>query len=247
MLTLSTPPGRRFAAHHPWDRNALALMLALIWLAILLGFGRNIARRGFNFPLVVYFHVAAVVGWMILFTVQTLLIRMQQQALHRKLGLFGLALAIAIVVLGVWSGIAVQSIGPGGPHNNPPYLSVNFTSMVVFAGLVGAALVLRCDGAAHKRLMLLALINLSHEAFVRLLGARIYLFFGYNPFGFWALVYLVSTLLVLSIGAYDLFTRRRLLPTYVWGSLFSVVLQVASIAIYFSPGWHALALQMVGR
>ena len=222
-------------------------MLALIWFAVLLGFGRNIARRGFNFPGVVYFHVAAVVGWMILFTVQTLLIRMRQPALHRKLGLFGLALAIAMVVLGVWSGIAVQSIGPGGPHNNPPYLSVNFLSMAVFAGLVGAALVLRHDSAAHKRLMLLALVNLSNEAFVRLLGARIYLFFGYNPFGFWALVYLVPTLLVLSIGAYDLITRRRLLPAYVFGSLFSVALQLTSIVVYFSPAWRALTVQMVGH
>ncbi len=250
MLTTAPPsalPARRFVPHHPWDRNALAVTLALVWLGILMGFGGNVVKHGFNYPLIVHFHAAAFVGWMLLFTTQALLIRQHKQALHKKLGLLGLGLAVAMVVLGPLTGIVTQTLGFGEPRSDPPFLSISFLSIAVFAGLVGAALVLRRDSAAHKRLMLLGIIDLSGAGFARWVGGPIIHWIGPGPFGFWALVYLVPTVLLLSIGAYDLVTRRRLLPAYVFGSLFSVVLQVASIALYFSPAWQALTLRMVGH
>jgi len=243
----STAAPRRFAPHHAWDRNALAVMLALVWLGVLMGFGRNLVKHGFNYPLIVHVHAAAFIGWMLLFTVQALLVRQHKQALHKRLGLFGLGLAIAMVALGPLTGIVTQTLGFGGPHSDPPFLSITFLSIAVFAGLVGAALLTRRDGAAHKRLMLLGIIDLSSAGFARWLGGPIIHAIGPGPLGFSALVYLVPTLLVLGIGAYDLVTRRRLLPAYVLGSLFSVVLQAASIALYFSPAWRALTVQMVGH
>ena len=244
---LSMPADRRFAAHHRWDRNALALMLALVWLGVLMGFGGNAVRHGFNYPLIVHLHAAAFIGWMLLFTTQALLIRNGRQALHKKLGLSGAGLAIVMVVLGPVTGIVTQTLGFGDPRSDPPFLSISFLSIAVFAGLVGAALALRSNSAAHKRLMLLASIDLSGAGFARWVGGPIIHAIGPGPLGLWALVYLVPTVLVLSIGVYDLVTRRRLLRAYVLGSLFSVALQVASIGLYFSPAWKTLTVQMVGH
>lgn len=242
---LSMPADRRFAPHHKWDRNALALLLALVWLGVLMGFGGNAVKHGFNYPFIVHLHAAAFVGWMLLFTTQALLIRNGRQALHKKLGLFGAGLAIVMVVLGPVTGIVTQTLGFGDPRSDPPFLSVSFLSIVVFAGLVAAALALRRDSAAHKRLMLLGIIDLSGAGFARWLGGPIMHWIGPGPLGFWALVFLVPTVLLLSIGVYDLVTRRRLLPAYVLGSLFSISLQVASAWLYFSPTWRTLTEQMV--
>ena len=92
------PAPRRFAPYHRWDRNFFLLYVALIWFGIAMGFVPEIAKHmrtpAARYPLIVHIHAAAFVGWLILLTVQVLLVRGQRLDLHRKLGVLGAGLAV---------------------------------------------------------------------------------------------------------------------------------------------------------
>ena len=90
-------------------------------------------------------HGTVMTGWFVLFFVQVRLVASQRVAMHRKLGIFGAALAMLVLILGVATAITAVRLGhvpPGGP---PPriFLAVPLGDMLVFACLVGAGLLLR--------------------------------------------------------------------------------------------------------
>lgn len=143
--------GLRFAPDHKWDRNAFLVLVGLIWLGVVMGFGPVILEHlqsSQPYPLIIHAHTAAFVGWLLLLTAQVLLIRARRTGLHRKLGIAGMALAPAMVVLGSAAGIIVERINFGTPLSRPPFLAIEFTDMLAFAGLAGAAFVLRDNASA---------------------------------------------------------------------------------------------------
>ena len=247
----AVPPKTGFAPRHGWDRNAVLVLLLIIWVGILMGFGGDIAHHyvqsGLNYPLIVHIHAAAFVGWMVLLTTQILLVRAGNYGLHKKLGVAAIALAAAMVVLGPMAEIIVDRMNAGAPDSDPAFMSIAFAGIFLFAVLVTAALILRTHGPSHKRLMMLAIIAICNAGFTRWLGSLFAGWFGHSPAGFWGVVYLVPTTLVASIGIYDLITRRRLLPAYVAGALLCVLTQVTSIWLYFSPAWLAFTTHLSGH
>jgi hypothetical protein len=88
----------------PPDRGAFLLLTALVWIAILSGFGTDsfdhVQKHGLDYPLIVHFHAVAFLGWLTLFTVQVALISNGRPDLHRRLGMAGALLAGLMVVLG---------------------------------------------------------------------------------------------------------------------------------------------------
>ena len=95
------------------------------------------------------------------------------------------------------------------------FLTTPLFSMVVFATLVAAAIRLRRDPQTHKRLMLLATISILDAAIARL------------PFAFlrtstWTFMAMTDVLVIAAI-LYDVASRRRVHPAYVWGGLLIVV------------------------
>jgi hypothetical protein len=186
---LKTPTG--FAQHHAWDRSFFPLSVAVIWVVILLGFVPPIihhyARSEPNYPLVIHIHAAAFVGWLVLLSVQVGLIRARRYDVHRRLGVFGGALALAMVLLGPWAAIVSEQVHFGTPDSDTPFLSVEFIEMITFIVQVGAAIWLRRDAAAHKRLMLLATLCMpcsataSFSIWSSCLAGRSFWFWGLGP------------------------------------------------------------------
>ena len=64
-------------------------MLVVVWLAILTGFGYNNLQEYFagklTYPWIVHIHSVFIVGWLILFTVQVVLVRRDQARFGRRL------------------------------------------------------------------------------------------------------------------------------------------------------------------
>lgn len=242
---------RPFAPDHGWDRNFFLLILLTIWVGILMGFGGDIAhhyaKSGLNYPLIVHVHAAAFVGWLVLLTTQILLIRNRNYDLHKKLGVAGACLAAAMLVLGPAAEIIVGKIDYGTPDSDPAFQAIAFTGVLLFGLMVGGALILRKNGSAHKRLMLLGTLAISNAGFSRWLGGNLAQLFGHSQPAFWGIFYLIPTVLVLSIGVYDLITRRRLVPAYVAGALLCFCLQIASVWLYFQPAWLTLSQHIVGH
>jgi hypothetical protein len=139
---------------------------------VLLGFARSYFVAGIFFAplpsLLVHLHAAAMSCWILLFIAQAALIATGRVGLHRKLGVAGAVLAAFIAI----SGIAVVSacVRRGGV---PPVFTKNFSlvnnvlGFLLFGILVGRAILVRRNSPAHKRLMLIATINLMIPAVAR--------------------------------------------------------------------------------
>ena len=130
--------------------------------------------------------------------------------------------------------IANARAGRAPPGVPPlPFLLIPLTDMLVFPLFVAAAMWNRHRPETHKRLMLLATLSLLAAAVARLptaLAAAGPLFY----FG-------VVDLLILAGVVYDLVTRRKVHPVYVWGGLALLASQVVRVALSGTSAWLTVA------
>jgi hypothetical protein len=149
----------------------------------------------------------------------------------------GAGLAALVVAVGVTAAILSgrQNIEAGFDDSAREFLTVPLFSMAVFLVLVAAAVALRARPQTHKRLMLLATINLLDAPIARWPGAP----------GLTAVYVLVDCFIVAAI-LYDLATRRRVDPAYVWGGALIVGGQVLRAIIGPTAAWHAITRALIG-
>jgi hypothetical protein len=172
-------------------------------------------------------------SWVILFVVQTLLVATRNVAVHRKLGLAGAGLAVAMVAVGLPTAFAAAARG-GAPPGIPPlvFLVVPIFDLLLFAGFVTAAVIRRRDKEAHKRLMLLAYCAILPAPVGRVPGVAM---LGIP--GLFALSFLPAVL-----GAfYDRWSRGRVTPIYWWGLAVLYLSIPVRLAVSATPAWMAFA------
>lgn len=199
------------------DRLFFSGMALLILGIVVVGFAPTFYMRplfpGRPVPAERFFYLKGVIfsAWFLLLPVQCWLITSRNVALHRTLGLVGAAIAVLMVISGLW-GALIAAGRPGGfiAISAPPlmFLVEPFFDMVTFASLVGLALIWRRDSAAHKRLMLLGSLAMVDAA-----AARCPFVSAVHPI--WGPVAMV-TILVLALAAYDLSVRGRPHPITLW-------------------------------
>jgi hypothetical protein len=247
-----------FAPYHKWDRNFFLFLVLAIWVGVVMGFGgdirHHIASGEMAYPWIVHVHALAFVSWLVLLTTQVLLIRTSRPALHKRLGTAMIGLALFMVVIGPATAIFMQRLQWGTPDSDPAFVAIQFGDIVGFAGLVTAAFLARGTSSAHKRLMLLSTLFIADAGFARWLspGLATTLFHGSWPaVGFWPFLvstYLPNDLLMLSLGGYDLITRKRLYPAYVWGMAAVAAMQLTIAYLYtVAPFWKATAIWLIGH
>jgi hypothetical protein len=232
MATVVSKPQARLGKRT--DDLFFAGMSLLILGTVFLGFARSYFLAGTvhaHLPSVII-HVHGIVfsSWIILFVTQTALVSIDKASLHRKLGTFGAVLAFLIVLLGV-----MAIVDSTRRHFAPPgltsamFLALDLGEMTVFAFLVCWGIRARRDGAAHKRLMLLATIVFMFAAVSRW------------PFPFITSfppsTGLIVDAFLLIIVTFDVLTRRRIHRATAWGSLIIFVLVPAMFALGHFPFW----------
>jgi len=170
-------PGGNYMSN-PWARDRATffyLAFGLGGLAVVtLGFGVTYAlpmvRRTFAAPWFVHLHGAAALAWIVLIIAQSVLVRAQRTPLHRELGQGALLLAVLVW----WSGIATalwaaqRDFGEQGSAATSS-LAGTVSGLSLYLILVITALLFRRRADWHKRLMMLATIQLLWPAFFRLL------------------------------------------------------------------------------
>ena len=237
---------RSFAPFHRADRNFFLLTVALIWLGILMGFVPEMMQREPNFPAMVHIHGLVFVSWLVLLTVQILLIRSRRIKLHMTLGLLGAMLAGAMIVVGPITAVVADYWHYGTKDYDPAFLAIQWGDIAVFAPLAIAAILLRENPSAHKRLILLATIFISDAGFARWLGDD-FKFAGNGMWGQYLQLYVFDGVLVAMLGIYDYATRRRLHPVFVIGAFYGVAMDIAICWLYVMPGWKPVAEKLIGR
>jgi hypothetical protein len=156
---------------------------------------------------------------------QTSLIATRRVYLHRRVGWALAALAVVALATSLWitTGTVPAMLGAGLDPDvvqmlAPRIVWGNFASAGTFALFVAAAIVLRHDAQAHKRLMLLASIAIISPALARILQWPV-LGADLNS-NFFVGAFVGSFVLVGAVALYDVATRRRLhSATLVGGAL----------------------------
>jgi hypothetical protein len=176
----------------------------------------------------VHLHGALFTAWIVLLLVQTTLVAAKRTDLHRMLGVAGGVLAASTIPVGYIVAISAARRGalPAG------FLIVPIGGLIVFPILTGAAFLLRRRHDCHKRLMLIATIELLNAAVDRLPGV---LAAGLTPF------YPGTDLFLLALVAYDTVTLRRIHPATLWGGLFLVSMQALRVEFMNASVWLAVA------
>jgi len=214
-------PARIAIQRGRFDHRFYRLFSYLILAAVLFGFSRTYYLKEFfdTPPLAPIFHVHAVIftAWLVLFVTQTSLISAGRTRIHQWLGYGGVALAAAMVAVGLAAAIASSKSG----HFQNKFAQspveaffANAGDLMVFLAFLIPAIVLRKQPEAHKRLMILATTaGLLPAAIAR-----------------WPILHRdpkeivpVIALFVLAGPIYDLVSRRRIHLVYILGLIFFVL------------------------
>jgi len=188
---------------------------------------------GRPFTPLVYVHAVLFTAWVALFIVQTALVSARRLAVHRRLGVAGAVLAAAMIVVATMTALAGAKRA-AGPPGIPPlvFLAIPLFDMVMFTTFITAALALRRHKEAHKRLMLLAYVSIMAAAAARLPGVL-----PLGPLAFYGIAFVF-----LAAGiVYDLVSRRRVHPAYLWGGTLLVASVPLRLAISGTATWMAIA------
>jgi hypothetical protein len=231
------------------ERRFFTGMTLAIGAAVFLGFARTFFLRPW-FPehaavhaapeRFFYVHGAAFAAWIGLLILQAWLVAKRRVGLHRTLGWFGAALALVMLGLGVFGAILAARRPTGFVDVPVPareFLLIPLTDVALFGLFVALAVAQRGNAQAHKRLMLLASINLTTAAisrwpFVMEQGPSV-------SFG-------LTDLFLVSMVVWDLVTRRRLHPVTLWGGLLFVASQPLRLVLSGSEAWIRIATWLIG-
>ena len=239
--------------NRPPDHRFYFFGAAAAFTVVFAGFARSYFLKTLfgtpALPWLLHLHGALMTSWFLLFFVQAQLISKHHVVWHRRLGVFGAVLAGLITIVGATVAIraAARDIHVPNVDGPPPLMVLGFVLFVllVFAILVGAALLLRRRTEWHKRLMLLSCLTLVGPALSRIPFQRIstlaFLRTG-GPGGLFGL----DLLLVYACIAWDTWRCRRLHPALVCGALLITLEDLPLIWLFLSsPMWMHCARWLV--
>ncbi len=242
ILPQVTPrPGSlpRGGEHRFW--SGMALCMALVAFA---GFAPSYylkSRFGLGPQLsgLMHLHGALMTAWMLLLVAQTQLVAWGRTVWHRRLGICGIVLLTALVVVFTRLALVRAHEGTLGPGFLPPlrFLAVPLMSIIVVPGLIGAALYYRRRSDYHKRLMLLANLEIITPAAARLAALA-----GLFP----PVAFIGVDLFLVAMALRDRRTLSRLHPATLWGGIFLVASQPLRLAISALPAWIPFARWLAG-
>jgi hypothetical protein len=178
-----------------------------------------------------HLHAFLFTAWLLLLLSQTALIARHRVDLHRRLGIGGAALATAMVPVGLMTALSAAQLRFASGHDPSGLLAIQAGAIVMFAAFVGGALWMRRRPELHRRLMLLGTVSIMPPAIARLPVV------GGVPI----LALLLSTLFVLAGVIYDLRSRGRVHPAYVWGGLLILLSGPLRVLWGQTSSWQSFA------
>jgi hypothetical protein len=215
----------------------------LLCVCVYVGFSATYYRAGLlRAPLpaaILHVHGAVFTLWMLTFVLQAAFISARRVRWHRSLGTVAFCLPPLMVILGVVA--AVDALRRGvriGPLDPAVSLAIPLITITAFAIVIAAAWRARRRPDAHKRLVLIATMQLVAAAFGRFPWARIGL-----PPAAGAVTGLGCLLLILLV--FEWITLRRIHRSTMWAAPLVLVCTALAVPIGMTTAWHTFASWLV--
>jgi hypothetical protein len=229
------PAGVRRGTRSRFYLGVSAALLAIVLAAFAPTFYLRAQFGAPPLPLYLWVHGAVLTAWFVCLVVQSSLMAGGRAIVHRRLGIVGAGLGAAVVATGVtttWRFVP-RLTGAGVDIDAAlPQLSAivwgDLGLLAAFAVLFSAAIVVRRRPQAHKRLVLLASINLVPPALARVAQWPVFGFGGVDQVLF-ALGGLL--LLVVVLVAHDVTSIRRVHAATLFGVSVVLLLAVSALAV----------------
>lgn len=198
-------------------------------------------RAGFSTfasPWWVHVHAVTFMAWIGMYVTQNVLVARNSVASHRKLGRFGAAWAVWMVLVGMVLTPMNLAAHRAPPFFTPPYfLALDWTNILVFGALVYAAVRNRRRTDWHRRLMLCATLCVMAPAWGRLIVLS-----GNAMTAPVNVALLLPYLLVAMV--FDWVNRGRVHVAYLWGGGALVFVAVATELLSRVPAFATLAARI---
>jgi hypothetical protein len=154
------------------DRYFYFGMSLLVAAVVVFGFSHtiegNLLHADIPRPSILYIHAIVFSGWVVLFIVQSALVRMSKVTVHRRLGIYGALHGGILPFIGVTTALVMQHFHDVHHDDaSSAALSLPFNDMLTFSIVFGLAIRWRRRPEFHRRLMLMATCCLMGAAFAR--------------------------------------------------------------------------------
>jgi hypothetical protein len=222
-----------------WSQYFYFFMSLLIAATVVYGFSHtidhNLIHRSPLPPFVLYIHAIVFPAWVVFFIVQSALIRSHHVRLHRRLGRFGVGLAVAIVFVGALTATRMARFEQGDPFNSAAFLIVQVMDLSSFAAPFALAIHWRKRPEFHRRLMLIASCALLDAAFGRFPALPLV----FSPVG-------VDALICLGVIR-DFIVEHRVHKVYLYTLPILIIWQIVAVETFLhaSPWWMNVANRIV--
>jgi len=223
------------------ERSRFFLWMAVVIVVIaFVGFSRTWFLKAWTdappLPISVHLHGLAATSWLLLYLTQTVLVDRGRTRLHRKLGQWGILVAILTFASALRAGIDTCVVRGASPHAIWR-MALPFVVAPTFLALVVAGLLLRRNAAAHKRLMLLATIQAVTPAV-----GRLPILHDLQPASFVGAI----ALLLGAVVVFDLVTIRRIHLATVAGVIVIGLSVPARVMLGRTEIWTGVAHRICG-
>jgi len=225
------------------DRYFYFSMSLLIAAVVVFGFGQTINHNLIHAspipPFILTIHAIVFPGWVLFFILQSALVRSRNVKLHRTLGWFGVALAVAIVVVGFLTARGMDRFlltQPDAPFDMRAFMIIQLTDLICFAVPFTLAISWRKRPEFHRRAVLVASCALTNAAFSR---------FPHMPLA-WSPA---CVAFLIALGAVrDYLVNRRVHKVYLYVLPLYIAFQVLSMHTYThaSAWWVRIANLLLG-
>ncbi len=218
-------------------------MSLLIAATIVYGFShtvdKNLIHPSPPRPAILYLHAAVFTGWLIFYIFQSLLVRTRNVRLHKQAGWFGVALGVAIPIVGAATSIVMARFNAAQLHSTDaePFLIVPLFDMVCFTTTFALGIYWRTRPEYHRRLLLIASCALTAAGFGRFPASILPPPFFYAG---------VDILILLGVVR-DLVVNKRIHPIYLYALPAFIASQtfVTYTMTHLSPWWLKIAHALV--
>jgi hypothetical protein len=237
----SARPSKAVAAAARWFFFAMAIVMAgFVAYGFSLTVDNSLLRPKIARPPILWVHAFLMSVWLALFVVQTGLARARKVTWHRALGLWSLAIGIAIPLVGVPTAFVMRRFDIDHFHDHLNFIAVPLADMLLFSGFFAVAALNRRVPEIHRRAMFMATLSVIDAGIGRWPVPDAW----FNA-GWYGLV--IDGLIVLAIVR-DLVTIKRVHPVFAWGLPAMIAVQLASLWLWHHPPapWLAFLRGIVG-